>query len=148
MNKDARLTDHARESKIRDVYSAQLGKLRPRELLVGTEFKATGSGKRADMVTIDRDEVLQIWEFKIHATYEGLGQILAYTAAFRESKGFAKPVRGVLAACTFDHDIVRPIEILNLGIEVVRIPTSLWCAGDVPTGRGGVVPHFKNFTNN
>jgi hypothetical protein len=123
---------YARECLIRDLYSKRLREFRPAEKLLKTEYTFTGSRVRADMRTIDRADLLRIWEFKIFASYEGLGQVLTYLALARMAAEFARPVKGVLAAFDFQPEVIAAVEVLNLGIELVVIPPKLRLAGGVP----------------
>lgn len=123
---------YAGECKIRDLYSRRLTEFRPAERLLGTESMFEGSSVRADMRTVDEHNVLRIWEFKIFAGYEGLGQALTYLALARKAVNFDRPVKGVLAAFDFQSEIVSAVEVLNLGIELVAIPPKLRHAGGVP----------------
>jgi hypothetical protein len=122
----------AHECRIRDLYAARLDEFRPRERLLKTESRPAGSRLRADMRTVDRSDVLRIWEFKIAASYEGLGQILTYVALERLANNFQRDVQGVLAAFTIQPEIRTAIDVLNLGIEVVELPNKLRLAGGIP----------------
>src|SRR5262245_32901157 len=88
----------AHECRIRDLYAARLTEFRPQERLLRTENGFAESRVRADMRTVDCGNVLRIWEFKIAASYDGLGQILTYLALERRATNFVRPVEGVLAA--------------------------------------------------
>jgi RecB family endonuclease NucS len=84
------------------------------------------------MRTVDSENVLRVWEFKIVASYDGLGQILSYLALERRATDFGRRVEGVLAAFSIQPEIRTAIDVLNLGIELVEVPTKLRLAGDVP----------------
>ncbi|MEU6798667.1 hypothetical protein ABZ907_43820 [Nonomuraea wenchangensis] len=99
------------------------------------------------MRTIDQDGIIRVWEFKISATYDGLGQVLTYTALARLDVKFQRPVRGVLAAFEVQPEVVTAIEVLNLGIEVIVLPDKLRLAGGVPlTTPTIVVPQIPNLS--
>ncbi|MGW4129851.1 hypothetical protein [Amycolatopsis japonica] len=115
------------------MYAARLAEFRPQERLLKTEVGFTGSRVRADMQTVDRWNVLRIWEFKIEASYGGLGQILAYLALERQASSFQRDVRGVLAAFSIQPEIRTAVDVLNLGIELVVLPLKLRLAGGIPT---------------
>jgi hypothetical protein len=84
------------------------------------------------MRTVDSGNVLRIWEFKIAASYDGLGQILSYLALERLATAFGRRVEGVLAAFSIQPEIRTAIGVLNLGIELVELPAKLRLAGGVP----------------
>ncbi len=123
---------YARECKIRDHFAACLKEERPGEILLGTENSPKGLAIRADMKTVDNKNIVRIWEFKIRASYEGLGQVLTYLAMARRDDAFQRHMCGVLAAFEFQSEIIEAIRILNLGIEIVHIPAKYRLAGDNP----------------
>ncbi|WP_410819110.1 hypothetical protein [Micromonospora sp. 050-3] len=123
---------YAHECRIRDLYATRLDEFRPDERLLKTEHSYEDSKVRGDMRTIDRHDVIRIWEFKISAGYEGLGQILTYLALARRDLAFGRRVRGVLAAFDVQPEVDLAIEVLNLGIEVVRLPDKMRLAGGIP----------------
>jgi hypothetical protein len=122
----------AHECHIRDLYSTRIREFRPDELLLETEHTFVNSPVRADMRTVDRSDVLRIWEFKIRGGYDGLGQVLTYLALERLQVNFAKPVKAVFAAFSFMPEVLTAVEVLNLGVECVVIPNKLSLAGGVP----------------
>jgi hypothetical protein len=126
------------ECRIRDAYAASLASERPYERLLSLEHTYGDAATRAirgDMKTVNQNNILHIWEFKIQAGYSGLGQILTYVAMARKAMGFEKRVRGVLAAFAFQPEITEAIELLNLGIEAVEIPPKYRQAGGIlPSG--------------
>ena len=128
----------AHECRIRDLFVQELPIQRPSERLITTEFTYPGASARVDMRTVDATNLLREWEFKIHADYSALGQILTYVALQRRQLNFTRPVRGVIAAFTFQREIMDAIEILNLGIELVRIPAWMAKAGQIPGGASSV----------
>jgi hypothetical protein len=123
---------YARERLIRDHFAACLRDERPGEVLLDTESSPKGLAIRADMKTVDNKNIVRIWEFKIRAGYEGLGQVLTYLAMARRDDCFQRYICGVLAAFEFQPEIVEAIQILNLGIEVFHIPAKYRLAGDNP----------------
>ncbi|MFD6475185.1 hypothetical protein ACFWEH_16985 [Streptomyces anulatus] len=122
----------AHECAIRDSYARRLADFRPQERLIRTELTFPEVGLRADMKTVDTHNVLRVWEFKIQADYNGLGQALTYLAMERKSSP-GRQVRAVLAAFKFADSIVEANEILNLGIEMIKLPPMLRRAGIVPS---------------
>lgn len=96
------------------------------------------------MSTTDETGTVRVWEFKIIASYDSLGQVLVYLAQKRLDylvqnasdivQGKLKDIRGVLAAFEFRPEVEIAIAILNLGVELVRIPRKYMAAGDVPNG--------------
>jgi hypothetical protein len=141
----SREDDFARECLIRDRYAERLADFRPRERLLRTENTLAGSRVRADMRTVDNADVLRIWEFKIAASYAGLGQILTYLALERRATDFKRDVRGVLAAFIIQPEIRFAVAVLNLGIELVVLPPTLRLAGAVLTTSGPTpVPDIPN----
>ncbi|MET7808805.1 hypothetical protein [Micromonospora chersina] len=126
---------YAHECRIRDLYASRLPEFRPDERLLQTEHTYEESKVRGDMRTIDRDDTIRIWEFKINAGYEGLGQILTYLALARKDVAFQRQVRGVLAAFHIQPEVALAIEVLNLGIEVVILPDKMRLAGAIPKAR-------------
>lgn len=125
---------YERESRIRDYYAAELEQHRPDELLIARENSYAGTAVRADMRTIDRRNIIRLWEFKIRASYTALGQILVYVAMARRAEGYEPPIRGVIAAFEFQREIIDAVERLNLGIELVSLPPVLALAGGLPDG--------------
>jgi hypothetical protein len=123
---------YARECRIRDHFAASLKEERPGEVLLGTENSPKGLAIRADMKTVNNENTVRIWEFKIKAGYEGLGQVLTYLAMARKDDAFQRNMCGVLAAFEFQSEVVEAIQILNLGIEIVHIPVKYRLAGDNP----------------
>ncbi|SER47463.1 hypothetical protein [Streptomyces qinglanensis] len=124
--------DFAHECAIRDSYARRLVDFRPQERLVRTELMFPEVGLRADMKTVDTNNVLRVWEFKIQADYNGLGQVLTYLAMERKCSP-GRQVRAVLAAFEFADSIIEANEILNLGIEMITLPSMLRRAGTVPS---------------
>lgn len=124
---------YAPERLVRDQYAARLDEFRPGELLIKTEHALPPSLLRGDMRTVDEHDRIRIWEFKIRAGYDGLGQILTYVALARQELSFSRPVLGVLAAFEFLPELARAIEVLNLGIETVVLPAKLRHAGLAPS---------------
>ncbi|GAA3040762.1 hypothetical protein GCM10010464_00390 [Pseudonocardia yunnanensis] len=122
----------AHECRIRDLYARRLPEFRPGEMLIKTEHTYAGSRVRADMRTLSSDGVIRIWEFKITASYAGLGQALTYLAVARQREGFERTFRGVLAAFDFQSEVRTAVEVLNLGIELVELPAKFRLAGRVP----------------
>ncbi|MEU0859275.1 hypothetical protein ABZ352_28205 [Streptomyces griseofuscus] len=123
---------YAHECAIRDTYARRLEDFRPQERLIRTELTYQEVGLRADMKTVDTDNVLRVWEFKIQADYNGLGQVLTYLAMERKSSP-GRQVRAVLAAFEFADSILETNETLNLGIEMITLPPMLRRAGSVPS---------------
>ena len=136
----------AHECHIRDLYAARLEEFRPDERVVKTEQIFPGSRVRADIWTVDRHEVLRVWEFKIFASYDGLGQALTYLALARMHQDFRRPVRAVLAAFTFQPEVAAAVEVLNLGVELVTVPTKLRFAGGVPLLTSPAAPSIPLLT--
>jgi hypothetical protein len=135
--------EYARETKVRDAYSEGLAEERPGERLLSTEHRYVtedGRALRGDMKTLDSDDVIRIWEFKICADYSALGQVLVYVALARKNLGFQKVVRGVIAAFEFPPEVAEAIEMLNLNIEKVALPAKYQLAGEVPLGGMRVPP--------
>ncbi len=122
----------ASECKIRDFYCTQLDQSRPRELIVKREATFANWPLRADLRTVDDNQLLREWEFKIRADYSSLGQILTYTALMREQLKFERDVKGVIAAFEIPDHLSRAVRISNLNIELVTIPMWMAQAGDIP----------------
>ncbi|MGW4529285.1 hypothetical protein [Amycolatopsis sp. NPDC004378] len=128
----ADVATYEHECRVRDCYAAELEQHRPGELLVARENSYAGTAVRADMRTIDRDNVIRLWEFKIRAGYKALGQIQVYVAMARRAEGYVHLFRGVIAAFEFQSEIVETVEIMNLNIELVTLPSVLARAGGIP----------------
>ncbi len=126
--------EFARETRIRDLYAERLARYRPNERLLRTESGFSGSRKRADMRTVDSNNLIRVYEFELVAVYEGLGQALVYLAMARRELGLERRVQGVLAAFRFESEVWQTVEILNLGLELLILPPELARAGGVPTG--------------
>jgi hypothetical protein len=133
------VSDYEHECRIRDYYASELDQHRPGELLIARENSPTGTSVRADMKTIDRNNTIRIWEFKIRAGHSALGQILVYVAMTRRAQamthrtGEHNPlIRGVIAAFDFHPTIIETVETLNLNIELVTLPPVLALAGAIP----------------
>lgn len=141
---------YERETRIRDYYAAELDQNRPDERLVARENSYAGTAVRADMRTIDRRNIIRLWEFKIRASYEALGQILVYVAMARRAEGYGRPIRGVIAAFAFQPEVVYTVEGMNLGIELVTLPQVLALAGGIPASAADTtipkipVPHHMH----
>jgi len=146
-NKGGRATtteSYAHECKIRDAFSKDLATLRPKEKLLKNATRFAHTSLIADMSTTDEAGSIRVWEFKIIASYESLGQVLIYLAQKRLDhvvqnanqvvQGKIKDIRGVLAAFEFRPEVEIAVAILNLGVELVRIPRKYMAAGDVPSG--------------
>jgi hypothetical protein len=133
INMETPQSKFAHETRIRDVFSNNLTIHRPLERLVKREVKYANSLVRADMRTVDQDDLLREWEFKLVANYSALGQILTYLSLIRREYKFKRQIRGVIAAFVIPPLIEETIETMNLGIELVRIPNSLRAAGNIPT---------------
>src|SRR5260221_6428191 len=117
----------AHERVVRDLYAKRLPSFRKEQVLLRTEYRYPGTlPLRADMRTVDVHNILREWEFKKVADYNSLGQILAYVALGRRNENFRRQVQGVLAAFQFDQVVIETNSVLNLGIEIVRLP--LWLA--------------------
>lgn len=111
----------------------RLSLFRRDEILVRTEYRYPGPlALRADMRTVDPLNVLRDWEFKKFAGYTALGQILTYVARARRHENFRRRLQGVLAAFEFDPAVIEANAILNLGVEIVRLPPWLAFGGVVP----------------
>jgi hypothetical protein len=134
LNGDAGPRDekYADERAIRDAYASRLREFRPTERLWKTEHTYPPSLLRGDMRTVDELNKIRIWEFKIKAGFDGLGQILTYVALARLELNFARPVLGVLATFEAPVELLTTIEVLNLSLEVVVLPEQLRHAGRVP----------------
>ena len=137
---------YAHECKIRDAYSKDLNTLRPKERLLKNATRFAHTRLIADMSTTDESGTLRVWEFKIFASYESLGQALVYLAqkrldhvirhAEQVTQGKIRDIRAVLAAFEFQPEVEIATAILNLGVELVRIPKKYRAAGEVPRGIG------------
>jgi len=130
---------YAAERAVRDAYAGRLSEFRPDERLWKAEHTYPPSMLRGDMRTVDQLNRVRIWEFKIKAGFDGLGQILTYVALARLETHFSRPVLGVLAAFEFPGELLTAIEVLNLGIEAVRLPEQLRLAGTVPSTAASVL---------
>jgi hypothetical protein len=129
----------APEIRVRDYFAAHLGRMRPSERLVATEQRYRETGLRADMRSVDEQDCLREWEFKIHADYRAIGQILTYVGCARRELRF-RPVRAVIAAFSFSPDVPITNETMNLSIELVTIPDWMRAAGGVPTRAAAAHP--------
>jgi hypothetical protein len=127
-----RREEFAHECRIRDLFAESFTELRSDELVIATEHRCGATSIRADLRTVDKNNVLREWEFKIRASYEAVGQILTYVAMARQRENFARTIRGVIAAFEFQPEIKDTIEIMNLGIELVSIPRWMAKAGKIP----------------
>jgi hypothetical protein len=141
-------SEFERETRVRDLFARRLRDFRPREHLIDVESSFKDSRRRADLRTVDPDNVVRVYEVELVAGYTGLGQALVYTAMAREELGFDRDVRGVLAADRFDPEVVRAIRVMNLGIEVVTLPPLLARAGGIPIGQErSTLPEFQSFSH-
>lgn len=131
---------YAHECRIRDLYAQELAKNRPNELVVGKERRYRTARRRVDLRTVDKSGLLREWEFKIRADYRTLGQILLYLAHARREVGFDRPVRGVIAAFVIPDELRLAVEVMNLNLELVTIPTWMRWAGEVPSQANAAVP--------
>ena len=124
----------APECQIRNYYARNLNNVRPMEKLIGTELVHKPLSIRADMRTVDEQELIREWEFKIEADYKAIGQIMVYIASLKIKYNFKRPIRGVIAAVKIPDLIRRTITINSLEIELVQIPSWL-CNGGKPIRR-------------
>lgn len=127
-----RQEEFAHECRIRNLFAESFAELRSDERVIATEHRCGATSIRADLRTVDKNNVLREWEFKIRASYEALGQILTYVAMARQRENFTRTIRGVIAAFEFQPEIKDAIEIMNLGIELVSIPPWMAKAGEIP----------------
>jgi hypothetical protein len=67
----------------------------------------------------------------VHADHRALGQVLIYLAHARQQFSF-RPVRGVIASFSIPDELRRAVEVMNLAIELVVLPTWMRAAGEVP----------------
>ena len=125
---------YAHECRIRDLYARRLSEFQPSQILIDTEygFPNLSTPLRADMRTVDENDTIRVWEFKLFGSYDGLGQALTYLSLARLELNFTKPMRGVLAAFDFQPEIVRANDVLIFGLELVMIPNQLRKAGGIP----------------
>jgi len=121
----------ANECRIRDYYAVNLGIFRPEQKLARCEQRYSNSSLRADMRTVNPQNTILEWEFKINADYKALGQILQYVALARENEK-SRVIRGVIAAFTFTPELRLANERMNLNLELVLLPTWLRGAGAPP----------------
>jgi hypothetical protein len=127
---------YARETAMRDAYANDLRRYRTTEYELSREkLPGITAAKRADLFTVDQHDVLRVWEFKIRASSDAIGQVLVYLALCRRHYGLNRIIRPVIAAAEFDPDVLYAIEALHLGIEVVRLPAAVLNAGKVPYHR-------------
>ena len=132
MSQETTQKEYDHECRIRDYFAKSLTEFRPNERLIATESVYQGTCTRVDMRTIDKFNVIREWEFKIHASYSALGQVQTYLAMARLRDNFRNRITGVIAAFEFHPELVKVIEVLNLGIELVRIPQWMARAGRIP----------------
>lgn len=134
----------AKEREVRDYFAQNLGRLRPHEHFAKKEQGYVLSRLRADMRTIDLHDTIREWEFKLHADYRAIGQILTYVALARKELGF-RAVRGVVAAFSFADEVSLANEVMNLNLELVTLPDWMRGAGSV-TGRAAklILPKIPN----
>lgn len=111
------------ERQLRDKFAARLSDFRPNEKLLGCEITYR-CGLRSDMETIDKDNTVRIWEFKLNADYSAIGQLIVYMAMKRNENKGKKKIVGVLAAVEIPKFIEEAIYSSGLNIEVVSIPKS------------------------
>lgn len=138
----------ARETKIRDLYASRLTTLRPQEKLLKTEAGYESSLCRADMRTVDVNNVIREWEFKLSADYRALGQVLQYLALCRKERNFERDILAVIAAFKFTPELQTTVRVLNLGIELVVIPAWASSAGGVPIAKKPIVPFIPTSETN
>jgi RecB family endonuclease NucS len=131
---DPDVVTYARETAMRDCYAKELATYRPNEHEVSREALPGSASKRADLFTIDKSNIFRVWEFKIRADSNAIGQLLVYLALCRRHYP-TDTIRPVLAAAEFHDDVRYAIEALNLNIEVVDLPPSVLGAGKVPFHR-------------
>lgn len=124
--------DFAHECQIRDYYAKNFAEFRLDEQIIEREHKCGATAIRADLYSVDCQDIFREWEFKIHADYKALGQILTYVAMARKQSKFKKTIKGVIAAFNFQPEVIEAIEIMNLGIEIVQLPDWISGAGKIP----------------
>ena len=129
MSYEAKNLDLPRETDVRTFYMNNLKYLRPGEKCIGTELSYKSTSIRADARTIDDRNLIREWEFKIHADYNALGQILTYVATAKYETDFSREIRGVIAAFYFREDLRRTVEVMNLNVDLILIPSWLRIPG-------------------
>ena len=110
---------------MRDAYANRLNEFRPDERLINCEKTIPGTSLRTDMETVDINNVIRVWEFKVIADYSGLGQLLVYLHLKRKETEFKKSIIGVLAVTEISNYIREAIISSGLNIEVVLINKSI-----------------------
>ena len=141
-------TIFAHECHIRDLYAKRLGEFHPGQRLVTVEYGFAGlpeSHLRADMRTVDTGGLRRMWEFKLQARYNALGQVLTYLSLARVEDAFENNIRAVIAAFDFQPEVEQAVEVLNLGIELVTIPSHLRLAGGIPSLPPPEIVHIPTF---
>lgn len=123
----------ANECKIRDCYMKNLKLLRPNEMCISKELSFNSSSLRVDMQTVDTNNIFRDWEFKIHADYKALGQLLTYMAYNKLENSFSQNILGVIAAFSFQSELEQTIRVWGLPIELVKIPIWMKNAGNICT---------------
>ncbi len=117
--------DFQHECRIRDFYTQHLSSERPNELRVSTEQGYSGSLLRADLRTVDKNNLLREWEFKIWADYRALGQILTYVALARHRENFTQKFHVLL------HPAKNRSAVLKLSAMMVSAGLALSALGNV-----------------
>lgn len=123
--------NYANECKIRDCYMKNLKLLRPNEICISKELSLNSSSLRVDMQTVDANNTIRDWEFKIYADYTSLGQLLTYIAYSKLESGFSQNILGVIAAFSFQPELEQTIRVWGLPIELVQIPSWMKNAGNL-----------------
>lgn len=114
-----------KELQIRDNFADRLTEFRPDEKLLGCEQYYSKFALRTDMETIDKDNTIRVWEFKVVADYSAIGQLIVYLHIKRQATNFERNVVGVLAATEFPLHICEAVIASGLNIELYTINKSV-----------------------
>lgn len=112
------------ETELRDKFAAKLQYFRPNEKLLSKEA-INEFGLRTDMETVDVNNTIRIWEFKLRADYSAIGQIIVYTNLKRLESHANRQIVGVIAAVEIPEYVEKSINACGLAIEFVKIPRSV-----------------------
>ncbi|WP_122046828.1 hypothetical protein [Vibrio atlanticus] len=114
-----------KEIEIRDNFASRLIEFRPDEKLISCEQPYSEVALRTDMQTIDKDNTIRIWEFKVTADYSAIGQLIVYLHLKRKETQFGSNVVGVLAATEIPSHIREAVIASGLNIELYTINKSV-----------------------
>ena len=116
------MNDYEKEIYIRDEFYENFSSYAPQlNQKVQKKEHSLKTGRRTDLKTIDEFDNVFLWEFKIHANSETIGQLLNYISTYKHEIKFENYVYGYIAAFSFDPDLTLSLKSLSLPIFTFKL---------------------------